>query len=306
MPYTQTMKHNHSPNNSQDTTPSPSQPWTLTGSNNQPIYGDTHTPLGKPRGVAIISHGFHSYKDYGFLPALAQYLASLNLITHRFNFSHSGMTNNIKTFEHPELFMQNTWNKQVADLHIVANAAASGELQPFSGPALPQLWLGHSRGGVTTLLATGRAFTQRLPITPAGIVTLAAGDECCSLTEDQRKEMHDEGYLNAPSNRTGQRLRVGEIWLTEQEQDPDGHNLQGHVKQIRCPMLVVHGQADDTVPHDAAVCIQQAAGDYATLISMPDTSHTFNAPNPLPTDAPLPEKTNDMFNHVGRFVDELF
>ena len=93
--------------------------WTLTGSDDQPIIGTTHRPEGAPRGTLIACHGFKGYKDYGFFPRLCRRAAEAGLIAHRFNFSHSGMTNRTETFEKPELFEKDTYSKQVADLQTV-------------------------------------------------------------------------------------------------------------------------------------------------------------------------------------------
>ena len=70
------------------------------------IIGSAHLPEGRPRGVAVVAHGFKGYKDYGMFPRIAAALADRGLIAHRFNFSHSGMTNAIATFERPDLFEQ--------------------------------------------------------------------------------------------------------------------------------------------------------------------------------------------------------
>lgn len=276
--------------------------WTISGANQQPIYGQTHMPVGKPTAQAIIAHGFKGYKDYGFIPALAAHLATAGLVAHRFNFSHCGMTERVDTFEHPELFARDTWNKQVTDIQTVATAAEAGTLLPGCPPGLPQLWIGHSRGGGSVLLAAGRSFECHLTPSPAGLVTLAAVDRCCSLSDDDRQLMLEQGYLDAPSARTGQRLRMNATWLIEQEQDPEHHNILAAARLIRCPLLVVHGQDDDTVPVTSAKAIVDAVQDQATLVVLPGVNHTFNAPNPMPMNGPLPAGTAAMIEHVQRFA----
>ena len=90
--------------------------WTIDGSDGEPIRGDVHAAsIAPPRGVFLIAHGFKGYKDYGMFPVLAREFAAAGFIAHRFNFSHSGMTNNIATFERPDLFEKDTWNRQVYD-----------------------------------------------------------------------------------------------------------------------------------------------------------------------------------------------
>lgn len=284
--------------------------WTITGADNQLIYGDTHLPASKAKGVVLLAHGLKSYKDYGFQPALAAHLAKEGLIVHRFNFSHSGMTNDLSTFARPDLFEQDTWNKQVADIQKIAAAVRRGALPgALAGNVLPQVWIGHSRGGTTTLLAASRAFNNHWPVQPAAVVTLAACDSCCRLSENEQKLMHQEHGMDMLSARTGQVLRQGEAWLSEQEADPDAHNPIKAVGAIQCPLLIVHGKLDESVAYEEAVALKQAADQsphsHATLVSLPEANHTFNAPNPLPLDKPVPALTLEMFEQVESFIQTI-
>ena len=90
--------------------------WTIVGSQGETIHGSTERPDGMTLGVSILAHGFKGYKDYGMLPWLSRQLAKIGLISHRFNFSHSGMRAGADAFERPDLFEQDTWNRQVEDL----------------------------------------------------------------------------------------------------------------------------------------------------------------------------------------------
>lgn len=257
--------------------------WTIHGADNQPILGNTHVPDGSPRGVLIIAHGFKGYKDYGMFPRIASRCADAGFIAHCFNFSHSGMTNRIPTFERPDLFERDTWNKQVFDLRAVIGAVAAGELQ---GGVLPLVLFGHSRGGVAVLLTAGRFADDSSFLQPAGIITAAAPDRCNSLSDDDARRLLEEGFLDSPSSRTGQTLRVGSAFLQEQLDDPSAHNVLALAARIRCPMLIIHGENDPTVPVEAAARIAEAAGDRATKLVIPAADHVFNTPNPLPDTAP--------------------
>ena len=120
--------------------------WSIPGADGEAIIGNAHLPDGDPAGVVLLAHGFKGYKDYGMFPRIAQTLAEAGFLAHRFNFSHSGMTDAIKTFERPELFEKDTWNKQVFDWRQVDSAIRSGTL---AGQGLPCVIFGHSRGGAT-------------------------------------------------------------------------------------------------------------------------------------------------------------
>ena len=257
------------------------QHWTVPGVDGQDILGNVHLPEGEPRGVLIIAHGFKGYKDYGMFPRIAQTAAESGLIAHRFNFSHSGMTNNTDTFERTDLFERDTWNKQVFDCRAIVEAIAGGQL---AGSGLPYMLFGHSRGGVSVLLTAGRfagdsSFTQ-----PAGVMTAAAPSQCLNLPPEAAKQLLEDGFIVSPSSRTGQDLRVGKIALTEQQEDPQAHDLLVLVGNITCPLLVIHGEDDPTVPVAASEQIGKAAHHDVKVLKVAGGDHVFNTPNPLPED----------------------
>ncbi len=253
--------------------------WSIPGSGGQPILGDAHLPDGAPRGAALIAHGFKGYKDYGMFPRIAEALAGAGLVVHRFNFSHSGMTNATATFARPDLFEADSWNRQVFDVRAVLGAVADGTI---AGRGLPYVLFGHSRGGATVLLAAGRhAGDQALP-QPAGIATASSPSACDMMSPQDRKTLLAEGYLVSPSSRTGQALRVGKAFLMEQIEDPRGHDLLRLASRITCPALVVHGAGDPTVPALCARQIGAAIGRSAKVEVIEGADHVFNTPNPMP------------------------
>lgn len=266
--------------------------WSIPGSDGQPILGDTHLPDAPARGTLVICHGFKGYKDYGFFPRLADAAAHAGLVAHRFNFSHSGMTRRLDVFERPDLFERDTWNRQVYDLEQVAAFAATCP----EALQLPIVVFGHSRGGVTALLAAARG----LPV--AGVVTAAAPDAACSLDDDQKAILRRDGRLLSPSARTGQDLYVGRAWLDQIEADPSAHDPRLAIARLRQPCLVIHGDADPTVPVRAARSLVAASDQRAELRLIPNANHTFNVVNPLPPDAKLPVEAQLLLEAVVSFA----
>ena len=262
--------------------------WTLPGARNQPIFASTHTAT-TPRGILVICHGFKGYKDYGFFPHLAQAAAQTGLTSHRFNFSHSGMTPQIETFERPDLFEQDTWATQVEDLHrIIAYVGSQSEA--------PIVLFGHSRGGITCLLAAAQ------PTRPvAGIIVAAAPHEACHLDPDQQQLLRTAGRLPSPSARTGQILYVGRSWLDEIERDPAASDPVTAITKVGRPRLLIYGEKDPTVPLASMKTLQAAAPDSATLL-IPNASHTFNCPNPLPLDQSPPPPTQALIDATIAFA----
>jgi pimeloyl-ACP methyl ester carboxylesterase len=117
----------------------------------------------------------------------------------------------------------------------------------------------------------------------AGFVAHAFNFSHSGMSDSEKEELRRKGYLESPSARTGQILRIGLQWLTEQEADRDAHNVLDNVRKIECPLLVVHGENDETVNVQSAVSIANAAAD-AHVVRIKNCNHVFNAPNPPPSD----------------------
>lgn len=249
--------------------------WTIDGAGGEPILGDAHVP-DHPRGVILIVHGFLGYKDYGMFPFIAESFADAGFIAHRFNLSHSGMTNDTDTFARPDLFERDTWNTQVHDIEVVMHAVADGTL---AGQGLPLTLFGHSRGGVSVLLTAGRRGRDGTAM-PACVITLAAPDSCDRVSEETRSSLRTRGYHEIVSNRTGQTLHVGADWLQEQLDQPDAHDLLSLCAHITCPVLVMHGNDDPTVPHECADAIADAC-PQSQRRKIANANHVLNVSNPM-------------------------
>ena len=275
--------------------------WTVQGADGEVILGNAHVPDGEPVGVAIIAHGFKGYKDYGMFPRIAETMCEAGFIAHRFNFSHSGMTNNIDTFERVDLFERDTWNKQVFDCRAVVSAVADGQLD---GAGLPYILFGHSRGGVSVLLTAGRLAEDSAFPQPVGIVTASAPCQCMNLPPEAADQLLKDGYIVSPSSRTGQELRIDKAALVEQLDDPAGHDVLALVGRITCPLLVIHGEDDPTVPADAAQQIASAAQREATVLRIAGGDHVYNTPNPLPEDAPSSSQFQQLLDATVSFAKE--
>lgn len=270
--------------------------WSIAGAAGEPILGNAHLPAGVPRGVIIIAHGFKGYKDYGFLPLLADALRDAGFIAHRFNFSHSGMTDRTERFERPDLFERDTWNKQVFDLTSILQAIAGGVLD---GRNLPVQLFGHSRGGVASLLTAGRSAQDGLPVKLVRVITAASPDRCMSFTEAEQREILEHGWLDSPSSRTGQLLRVGRTFIDEQRAEPALHDLLPLVSGIECPVLAIHGDVDATVPAEAAEHIANAA-KQGKAVRIVGGDHVFNTPNPASRDDTRSRQLNDLIAAILR------
>jgi uncharacterized protein len=268
--------------------------WQIDGAAGQPIRVSTDACEGKPRMSVVLAHGFKGYKEYGFIPVMGRELASrVSVIVHRFNFSHAGMGEDISTFEYPELFERNTLNYEVHDLGCVVDAVRERDGD------LPVVCMGHSRGGVSTILAAGRAESQ---LRPAAVVTLASPDRSFWLSDRDKQILLDKGFVDSPSSRTGQNLRLGRAWLEEQLTQPGEHDVLACAGRLDMPVLVVHGDQDPTVPVSCAHAIAHNV-TRCELRVIPGGNHVFNMPNPA-DDAPNSVAFSQVLDAVCDFMTE--
>ncbi|MEQ8850543.1 MAG: alpha/beta fold hydrolase [Phycisphaerales bacterium] len=274
----------------------PQTAWEIEGSESLPLLGDTAAPAGDARACAVIVHGYKGYKDYGMFPAIAATLAGAGVVAHRFNLAHSGMTNETETFARPDLFERDTWTHQVEDIRAVVRAVRSGAI---AGGGLPMFLIGHSRGGVSCVLAAGRC-AEELDL--AGLVTINAPATCCSLSESGRDALLERGHLETASARTGQTLRVGVGWLRDQIEHPELHHVALQASRVACPALVIRGDADETVAPASADVIAGAMGRRARVLSIPGGNHVLNTPNPHPAAGPHSGELTAAIDAITRFV----
>ncbi len=267
----------------------------------EPILGVTDQCADEAAASVVLLHGHKGYYDYGFLPVLADRLVhDLPVCVHRYNASHSGMTRRVETFEKPELFARDTWNKQVFDLRTVVRAARAGEL-PAASAGQPVIAVGHSRGGTTCLLSAGREGEDTEK--PDAIVTLAATSYCVSDRRAKRRAFDAEGRLESPSGRTGQALWIDPVWLDEQDADPAGHDVLGLCAAINVPTLVVHGDADATIDVE---CAREIAGAVpgAECVIVAGGDHVFNTANPAKKTAPMSNELDRLSSAVRGFTSQ--
>ena len=262
--------------------------WKIEGSGGEAIHGTTHETQGDPKCNLIIAHGFKGYKDYGFFPWLANKAALAGAITHRFNFSHSGMLGGDGPFGRPDLFEVATWNTSVDDLKTV--------ISHCSTPHLRTILLGHSRGGVAILLAAGRG-----AIDVDHLIPLSAPSTCNPLSEEMQLTMLKEGRIESASSRTDQRLCIGRVFLDEQLADPESHDLLTLVANIDVPISVIHGEDDETVLVSSGEAIAKVAKN-ATFESIHKGNHVFNTENPFLLEGDPSSQLAELWSAVEKII----
>jgi pimeloyl-ACP methyl ester carboxylesterase len=241
--------------------------FTLTSTEGLPIRGDLDVPE-RARALVVVVHGFKGFKDWGFFPWTTQRLLQHRLAVCRFNMSRSGIGDDPETFDRLDLFEHDTYSTQLADLRAVV-AHVRQEV-----PGLPLFLFGHSRGGGVAILGAQDVPDLR------GVIAWSPISHCDRWDEETKRGWRERGHIEQLNTRTGQMMRMSTAILDDYEASRERLDVERAVRELRVPLLVVHGGRDESVPvHEGRLLA--SLNDGASLLVVERASHTFNAIHPL-------------------------
>ena len=261
-----------------------SETWTLEGdaaAGALPIHGNTHTPEGEPRSVCLVIHGWTGHKDRNITPVMTGALAESGHLVHRFTLSRAGVEKDADDLTKLDEFYEDSLEQCVADIRRVANAVAEGKL---TGRGLPLVLVGHSRAGATIVRCAARAREpeQGWAMEPAALVSLAGTSVYTRFLGETREEFERQGYVERECARApGGVVRMGPSWYRHHLEHPDRNLYEEDAARVRCPVLIVHGDADTSVRmvHADQAQAMLEAGDCPRVERADITGgdHNFNA-----------------------------
>ena len=248
--------------------------------------------------VIVFVHGFKGFKDWGHFPRLARFFAEQGFVFIKLNLSHNGVVvGGSGDLEDLEAFGHNNFSHELDDLGQLLDALHQPGATPLP-PAvldLSRLYLiGHSRGGGLVLLKAAEDPRIRAVATWAAVADLAPRWSAEVLTQWQRA-----GVLYVPNSRTGQQLPMYYQIAEDYYKNRARLDLPQLVPQLRQPLLLVHGDPDETVPLSAAETLLAAKPD-AELFIVPGAGHMFGGSHPWPAPA-LPPLAQLVAEHTATF-----
>jgi uncharacterized protein len=247
------------------------------------------------RPAVLIVHGFKGFKDWGMFPPLAERLSRAGFSAVSFNMSGSGV-DDAGEFTLPERFGHNTFSAELEDLHRVIEALAGGRLgmPPTSNLGL----VGHSRGGGIAIVAASRDPRVRALVTWAAISHL-------DRWPGQEGEWRRLGRLDVVNTRTGQVLPLYTDVLEDIEQHRSVLDIRSAASRLTIPWLLLHGEADPSVPLSEARALAAAAATShpPRMILLEGAGHTFGAAHPFAGMTPdLAMVFDETVKWVGRYL----
>ena len=223
-------------------------------------------------------HGFKGFKDWGFWPETARRLSDAGYWVVRFNFSHSGVGEDLQSFSEAGLFESGTYSAEVADLRRVVGAAVTGELPSADRMDASRIGLlGHSRGSVSTLaVAASGEFPVRSAVLWNPVSRVMWWDR------EQRRQWREKGYWEVVNARTRQVFRISTALLDDAEQNEAALDPVGNARRLEVPLLAVVASEDESVPGENGRRLARAApAGSGSIAEIAGTGHTFGAVHPF-------------------------
>ena len=268
------------------------QRFDVEGAAGRTIRGEARVVPGARASVVLV-HGFKGFAHFAFFPYLADRLAAAGLTTLSFNFSGSGVGDDMETFSDPEAFEQNTYTRELHDLGIVM-----GEGERRGWITARRGLFGHSRGGGIAILRAAR------DVRVHALATWASISSVRRWPTDVADAWRRRGWLDVENARTKQVFRLRPAVLDEATQHGEGMlDVARAAGMLLCPWLIVHGDADETVSIGEGESLARAAASNAELLRVAGGTHTFNVSHGMTT--PSPQLREAVDRTVQFFVDRL-
>lgn len=230
----------------------------------------------KQKDVVVFCHGYKGYKDWGAWDLVAEKFAQEGYFFVKMNFSHNGGTPE-QPIDFPDLeaFGMNNFIKELDDLETTIDWL-SVENVYAKEMNLDQITLvGHSRGGGIVLLKAHEDDRVKKVVTWAGVSDYASRFPEGEVLEHWK----NTGVAYVHNGRTKQEMPHYYQFFTTFKENEERLTIKNAVASLKIPILIVHGDEDETVG------IQEARNlhdwnEGSQLRIVKGANHTFGSSQP--------------------------
>ncbi|NVO84159.1 alpha/beta hydrolase family protein [Hymenobacter terrestris] len=273
---------------------------------NRPFAADARfVPDGRAKPVVVFVHGFKGFKDWGHFNVLADWFARRGFVFVKLNLSHNGVVvGGTGDLEDLEAFGRNNFSIELDDLGALLDALhqpGATEIPAAEMDLAHLALIGHSRGGGLVLLKAAEDARVRAVASWAAISNVNPG-----WTEQQMADWQQQGVVYVENSRTKQQLPLGYQLVENYYQHQARLDIEQNLRQRlhNRPVLVLHGDQDETVPLARAQQLH-AWQPTTELLVLPGTTHNFGGTHPWPS-AELPEQARQAAEATAEFFERRF
>ena len=217
------------------------------------LAGTLHEPENANGRGIVMGHCFTCSRHTTILRELGRDLAESGYFALRFDFSGNGQSEGD--------FSASTYSKQISEMHAAAGVIAQRGVS-WIGMA------GHSMGAVIAVLTAGEFPEFRAVCAMAG--RLSGMDAKRFLNAAQLRELHKTGRVTFSSR--GRNLELIDRFFS----DASSFALPEILKDLRTPLLVIHGDADEIVPVSEATGAEALNPGTIRSVVIPRADHMFS------------------------------
>lgn len=274
----------------------------LEGKHTKPILADiTIKTNGEKKPLVLFVHGYKGFKDWGCWYLAAEKFAEAGMCFLKFNFSHNGGTVE-QPIDFPDLeaFGNNNYIKELDDIQTVMDWVTSPD-HPYAEEIDTDniTIIGHSRGGgIITVYAAEDARVNKL-VSWAGV-----SDFESRFPKGFKRfvwKLRGVGYVE--NSRTKQKMPHYYQFYKNFIENRERLNIKRAMQKLTIPVLLVHGDADATVPLWEAENMKKWNPSHATLDVIPNGDHIFGGKHPWDTNE-LPGDLQNVADLTIAFINK--
>lgn len=247
------------------------------GKHGKPILTDlVYNENNQPKQIVIFCHGYKGYKDWGAWNLVAENFAKNNFFFVKMSFSHNGGTIE-QPIDFPDLeaFGNNNFTIELDDIDMVINwVLKNPSIQKEIDPMRITL-IGHSRGGGSVLIKSNEDKRITKVITWAGISDFGSK----FTNKEQINAWKKNGVVYIENGRTKQQMPHYFQFYLNYKENESKLSIQGAVKKLKIPYLIIHGSEDETVPAKEAKDLLSWNSNNQ-LVVVENANHSFGSIHP--------------------------
>ncbi len=259
------------------------------GASNKKSLIDLNIPETYSGKMILFVHGYMGFKDWGCWNLMEDYFLSLGFGFCKYNVSHNGCSiEDTFNFVDLDAFSMNNYSNECKDFNAALNFITK-QVQPF-----PELYvIGHSRGGGVAILQASDPRVKKLA-TWAAISDIGIRFPKNEELEKWKKEEH---YFRQ-NGRTLQEMPHHFSQYLDFEKNQTELNIRKSAENLKKPWLILHGDADTSVPISEGEELSSWSNRELKIIS--GANHTFDSAHPW-AENEMPEKLKELCQLTAAF-----